>query len=50
LLDATGANLLMVSAQNQPELLSALESSPVWCELRRDKLAVLYQRGACGGD
>jgi hypothetical protein len=50
LLDATGANLLMVSSQNQPELLSALESSPVWCELRRDKLAVLYQRGACGGD
>ncbi len=49
LLDATGANLLMVSTQNQPELLSALESSPGWCELERDPVAVLYQRGACGG-
>jgi hypothetical protein len=49
LLEATGANLLMVSTQNQPELLSALESSTAWCELRRDTLAVLYQRGACGG-
>ena len=49
LLDATGANLLLVSPQNQPELLSTLETSPVWCELRRDPVAVLYQRGACGG-
>ena len=49
LLDATGANLLMVSTQNQPELLSALETSPGWCELERDPVAVLYQRGACGG-
>lgn len=49
LLDATGANLLLVSIQNQPELLSALETSPTWCELQRDPVAVLYQRGACGG-
>jgi hypothetical protein len=49
LLDATGANLLLVSVQNQAELLSALEISPAWCELRRDPVAVLYQRGACGG-
>jgi hypothetical protein len=49
LLDATGANLLMVSPQNQPALLSALEASPRWCELQREPEAVLYQRGACGG-
>jgi hypothetical protein len=49
LLDATGVNLLMVSTQNQPDLLSALETSPVWCELHRDPVAVLYQRAPCGG-
>ena len=47
LLDATGANLLMVSTQNQADLLSALETSLAWCELYRDPVAVLYQRGAC---
>jgi hypothetical protein len=49
LLEATGANLLMVSPQNQPDLISALETSPDWCELRRDPVALLYQRGACEG-
>jgi hypothetical protein len=48
-LNATGANLLMVSPQNQPELLSALATSPAWCVLYRDPLAVLYQRAPCGG-
>jgi hypothetical protein len=48
LLDATGANLLLVSPQNQPDLLSALETSPAWCELYRDPVAVLYQRAPCG--
>jgi hypothetical protein len=47
LLDAAGVNLLMVSQQNQPELLSALKISSTWCELYRDNTAVIYQR--CGG-
>jgi hypothetical protein len=47
LLDATSVNLLMVSPQNQPQLLSALESSPVWCEQYHDGIAVIYQH--CGG-
>jgi hypothetical protein len=47
LLDESGANLLMVSTQNQPNLLSALNGSPVWCECYRDDTAVIYQR--CGG-
>ncbi|MBI4732010.1 MAG: hypothetical protein HY781_07780 [Chloroflexi bacterium] len=47
LLDETGANLLMVSALTQPDLLSALDESQAWCELYRDEVAVLYQR--CGG-
>ncbi len=47
LLDETEVNLLMVSTQNQPDLLSALESSPAWCELYQDKVALIYQR--CGG-
>ena len=49
LLDATGANLLMVSTQNQPALLSALEASPAWCALQRDSVAVLFRHAACGG-
>jgi hypothetical protein len=47
LLDAIGANLLMVSTQYQPDLLSALKTSPAWCELYRDEVAVIYQH--CGG-
>jgi hypothetical protein len=47
LLDSTEANLLMVSTQYQPDLLSALKISPAWCELYRDDTAVIYQR--CGG-
>jgi hypothetical protein len=50
LLDASGANLLLVSVQNQPRLLEALALAPAWCELYRDEAAVLYQRGACGGE
>jgi hypothetical protein len=49
LLDATGANLLMVSTQEQADLLSVLETSTAWCELYRDPVAVIYQRGACQG-
>ena len=47
LLDETGANLLMVSTQNQPDLLSALETSPSWCALYHDDTAVIFHR--CGG-
>jgi hypothetical protein len=49
MLDGTGAQLLMVSVQNQPRLLEALSGSPAWCELYGDDIAVLYQRGPCGG-
>ena len=47
LLDATGVNLLMVSTSNQPDLFSALKTSPAWCEQYGDDIAVIYQR--CGG-
>jgi hypothetical protein len=47
LLDTTGVNLLMVSPQNQPQLLTALEGSPAWCERYHDDVAVIYQH--CGG-
>ena len=47
LLDATGVNLLMVSPQNQPQLLIALGNSPAWCERYHDDEAVIYQY--CGG-
>lgn len=46
-LDASGANLLMVSTMYQPDLLAALTASPAWCEIYRDPTAVIYQRGAC---
>jgi len=46
-LDETSANLLMISIQNQPKLLSALADSPGWCEKYRDSIAVIYWR--CGG-
>ncbi len=48
LLDSTGANLLMVSAQNQPDLVGVLAKSDAWCELYRDPVALIYQRGECG--
>lgn len=48
LLDKTGANLVMVSTMTQPDLIAALNGSSAWCEVYRDKVAVLYQ--ACGGD
>jgi hypothetical protein len=46
-LDASGANLLMVSTLYQPDLLDALAASPTWCECYRDPTAVIYQRGGC---
>jgi hypothetical protein len=47
LLDASGANLLIFSTMNQPDLLDALAGSPGWCELYRDDVAVIYRRGLC---
>jgi hypothetical protein len=46
-LDATGVKLLMVSPQNQPQLLASLKVTPAWCEIYHDDVAVIYQR--CGG-
>jgi hypothetical protein len=56
LLDETGANLLMISVKEQPVLLQALAKQAEWCEIYRDKVAVIYQRnpgskpGWCGDD
>ncbi len=44
LLDQSGAALLMVSVQEQPDLLAALAETPAWCELYQDPTAVIYQR------
>jgi hypothetical protein len=49
LLEASGANLLMISQQNQPELASALKSSPNWCVLLQDTVALLFEHAPCGG-
>jgi hypothetical protein len=46
LLDATDANLLMVSNSNQPKLITALGKSSIWCEIYSDDVAVIFQR--CG--
>ena len=46
LLDKTGAKLLVISRASQPDLLFALEKSPVWCEAYGDSLAVVFTR--CG--
>jgi hypothetical protein len=48
-LDATGTKLLMVSSQYQPDLLMALSASADWCDIYHDPIAVIYQRGPCGG-
>jgi hypothetical protein len=47
MLDDTGARLLIISTQNQPDLLAALTESNAWCERYRDEVAVIYERGAC---
>ena len=47
-LETSGVNLLMVSRQNQPELLSALEASTSWYAIYRDDVAVIYRRGRGG--
>jgi hypothetical protein len=49
LLEKTGVNLLMVSVKEQPALLEALGHQDNWCELYRDRVAVIYQRSSCGG-
>ncbi len=47
LLGDAGVNLLMVSAQEQPDLLSALQAAPGWCQLYGDPVAAIYERGGC---
>lgn len=44
LLDERGVELLMVSMQEQPDLLAALDGAPAWCELYHDPIAVIFQR------
>lgn len=41
-------NLLMVSPQNQPQLLAALDGSQGWYAIYRDEDAVIYRRGGGG--
>lgn len=48
LLDQAGVNLLMVSVQNQPDLLDALDEQTAWCKLYNDPVAVIFSRGGCG--
>lgn len=43
-LEKSGVRLMMVSVQEQPDLLAALASSTTWCEVYRDEIAVIYQR------
>jgi hypothetical protein len=46
-LDATGANLLMVSPTIQPKLIAALQHSAGWCKVYNDHTAQIYTRGVC---
>ncbi len=43
----SGVNLLMLSTQNQPALLTALQDSAGWCQIYKDPLAAIYERGGC---
>jgi hypothetical protein len=42
--DREGFNLLLLSAAAQPELIRAVEASPLWCEQYRDPYAVIFSR------
>ncbi|OGN75691.1 MAG: hypothetical protein A2X25_02675 [Chloroflexi bacterium GWB2_49_20] len=44
LLDEEGINLLMVSKASQPDLLAALQASPVWVEVYADEVTVIFER------
>ena len=46
-LKSTGANLIMISENEQPKLITALEGSANWCQVYRDNVARIYTRGAC---
>ncbi|MGD0613114.1 MAG: hypothetical protein ABSB41_16570 [Anaerolineales bacterium] len=48
LLDGTGARILMVSVQYQPQLLDALRHANTWCEQYQDDVAVIFLRAPCG--
>lgn len=46
-LEATGANLLMISTTRQPRLVEAIQQESQWCKLYEDETALIYSRGAC---
>ncbi|MPM91735.1 hypothetical protein SDC9_138869 [bioreactor metagenome] len=46
-LEASGANLLMVSPVRQPRLAEAMKSASGWCKLYADETALIYSRGIC---
>ncbi|MEW6030918.1 MAG: hypothetical protein ACOYZ8_13575 [Chloroflexota bacterium] len=45
-LEADNINLLMVSVQSEPALITALQTSALWCEQYRDSTAVIFSRCA----
>ncbi len=49
ILDAAGINTLMLSKENQPDLLVAVQSSPFWCPVYEDEQAVIYERNTKQG-
>lgn len=44
LLQHEGINLLLLSLDNQPNLIRAVEASDQWCEQYRDEYAVIFSR------
>lgn len=44
LLDRYGVNLLFLSPDGQPNLVAAVQASPVWCQQYRDEEAVIFSR------
>ncbi len=44
LLEEDNINLLMASVRGEPELITALQTSALWCEQYRDRTAVVFSR------
>ena len=44
ILDKEGINLLVISKENQPQLLAALQASPTWDKVYEDEIAVIFER------
>jgi hypothetical protein len=44
LLDHDGVNLLFLAPSGQPNLIAAVQASPLWCEQYQDEMAVIFAR------